>query len=199
MADSMHHQILIIGGGTAGITVASSLQRHTPGALDIAIIEPSDVHYYQPAFTLVGAGVCDLAQTRRATDRLIPSGVRRIRATARKFDPSKNNVELSTGNSVTYDYLVVCAGVKLDWGKIEGLADAIGRNGVCSNYSPDHVSYTWQCIQALKPGSKAVFTQPPLPFKCPGAPQKIVYLTADYLRRNGVRGQVDLKYFVHAP
>src|SRR3984893_13448794 len=199
MAGTTHHKVLIVGGGTAGITVAASLKRHGPGGIDIAIVEPSDTHYYQPAFTLVGAGVYDLARTRRTTESLVPSGVKRIKAAAHKFDPANNKVELSTGDAVAYDYLVVCTGVKLDWAKIDGLAEALGREGVCSNYSPDHVRYTWECIKALKPGSKAVFTQPPLPFKCPGAPQKIVYLTADYLQRGGIRTNVDLKYFVHAP
>jgi sulfide:quinone oxidoreductase len=185
MAGTTHHKVLIVGGGTAGITVAASLKRHGPGGIDIAIVEPSDTHYYQPAFTLVGAGVYDLARTRRTTESLVPSGVKRIKAAAHKFDPANNKVELSTGDAVGYDYLVVCTGVKLDWAKIDGLAETLGREGVCSNYSPDHVRYTWECIKALKPGSKAVFTQPPLPFKCPGAPQKIVYLTADYLQRGG--------------
>ena len=103
------------------------------------------------------------------------------------------------GTRSTYDYLVVCTGVKLDWGKVDGLSEAVGRGGVCSNYSSDHVNYTWECLKALKPGSKAVFTQPPLPFKCPGAPQKIVYLTADHLQRKGIHSGVDIKYFVHAP
>lgn len=199
MAETTDHQVLIVGGGTAGITVAASLKRHGPGAIDIAIVEPSDTHYYQPAFTLVGAGVYDLARTCRSTNSLVPPGVKRIKAAARKFDPANNKVELSTGDSATYDYLVICTGVKLDWDKVSGLAEALGRGGVCSNYSPDHVNYTWECIKALKPGSKAVFTQPPLPFKCPGAPQKIVYLTADHLQRRGSLPYVDLKYFVHAP
>jgi sulfide:quinone oxidoreductase len=194
-----HHKILIVGGGAAGITVAASLRRHGPPGLDIAIVEPSDTHTYQPALTLVGAGVFDLARTRRPTDSLIPSGVDRIKASAKSFDPANNKVELSNGDTITYDYLVVCPGVKLDWNKVEGLGDALGHDGVCSNYSPDDAPYTWECIKALKPGSKAVFTQPPLPFKCPGAPQKIVYLTADHLQSKGIRGDVDIKYFVHAP
>ena len=199
MADTAHRKVLIIGGGAAGITVAASLKRHGVPAADIAIVEPSDTHYYQPAFTLVGAGVYDLARTQRPTDGLIPSGVTRVKATARKFDPDASAVELSTGERLTYDYLVVCTGLKLDWNKVEGLADALGHDGVCSNYSPQHVAYTWDCIKALKPGDKAVFTQPPLPFKCPGAPQKIVYLTVDNLRRRGIRDKIDVTYFVHAP
>src|SRR4029077_1802395 len=198
-AGTTHHKVLIVGGGTAGITVAASLKRHGPGGIDIAIVEPSDTHYYQPAFTLVGAGVYDLARTRRTTESLVPSGVKRIKAAAHKFDSANNKVELSTGDAVGYDYLVVCTGVKLDWAKIDGLAEALGREGVCSNYSPDHVRYTWECIKALKPGSRAVFTQPPLPFKCPGAPQKIVYLAADHLQHRGILKDCSLKYYVHAP
>jgi len=199
MATTSHHKILIVGGGAAGITVAASLRRHGPPGLDIAIVEPSETHYYQPAFTLVGAGAYDLARTRRKTESLIPAGVTWIRDSARGFEPERNSIALASGDTVTYDYLVVCPGVKLDWGKIAGLAEALGHDGVCSNYSPEHVEYTYACIRALKPGSKAVFTQPPLPFKCPGAPQKIVYLTADYLKRNGLRPGVELRYFVHAP
>jgi sulfide:quinone oxidoreductase len=198
MAGAIHHQVLIVGGGTAGITVAASLRRHGEHNIDIAIVEPNDTHYYQPAFTLVGAGIYDLEKTRRPTDSLVPSGVKRISAFARKFEPANNQVELSTGETITYDYLVVCTGVKLDWSKVEGLTEALGRDGVCSNYSPQHVRYTTECIKALKPGNRALFTQPPLPFKCPGAPQKIVYLTADHLQRAGI-SNVDLQYFVHAP
>ena len=101
MAETTHHGVLVIGGGTAGITVAASLKRHGPGAIDIAVVEPSDTHYYQPALTLVGAGVYDLARTRRSTDSLVPPGVKRIKAAARKFDPTNNKVELSTGDTVT--------------------------------------------------------------------------------------------------
>jgi len=177
-----HHKILIIGGGAAGITVAASLQRHGVRAGDIAIVEPNDTHYYQPAFTLVGAGLFDMGKTRRSTDSLIPPGVTRIAASATAFTPESNSVTLSTGDTITYDYLVVATGLKLDWGN-----------------SPAHVTYTLDCIKSLKPGSRAVFTQPPLPFKCPGAPQKIVYLTVDDLKRRGIRDQVEIEYYVHAP
>lgn len=199
MAEKAHIQVLIVGGGAAGISVAASLKRRAGPGIDIAIIEPAEEHYYQPAFTLVGAGAYAAARTRRRETDLVPAGVRLIRAAAKTFEPSGNSVGLSNGDTLTYDYLVVCTGVKLDWDKIEGLTATLGRNGVCSNYSPTYMTYTWQCLQALKPGSKAIFSQPPLPFKCPGAPQKIVYLTADYLRRRGILKDCSLDYFVHAP
>lgn len=198
MPSPAHHQVLVIGGGAAGITTSAILKRRAPSA-DVAIVEPSPDHYYQPAFTLVGAGAYDLARTRRDEGSLIPVGVRWIRAAAQSFEPDKNTVRLNNGDTVTYDYLVVCPGLKLDWSKVAGLAETLGKNGVCSNYSPTHVNYTWECVQTLKPGSRAVFTQPPLPFKCPGAPQKAVYLTADYLQRHGMLKVSTLNYYVHAP
>ncbi|MCW5772726.1 MAG: NAD(P)/FAD-dependent oxidoreductase, partial [Rhodospirillaceae bacterium] len=195
----MKKKVLIVGGGTAGITVAASLRRRGSDSFDLTIVEPADAHYYQPAFTLVGAGIYSLAKTRRSEDSLIPPGVKRIKAGVASFDPGNDKVKLTNGEEVGYDYLVVCTGVKLDWGKIDGLAETLGKNGVCSNYSPDYVGYTSECLKSLRAGSRAVFTQPPLPFKCPGAPQKIVYLTADRMRRAGLLGQVSLRYFVHAP
>src|SRR5271168_4367047 len=198
MAGSTHHQVLIVGGGSAGITVAAILKRRAP-VTDIAIIEPSPDHYYQPALTLVGAGVYPLARTRRAEKSLIPVGVRWIHDAAKSFEPEQNTVRLKNGDALTYNYLVVCTGVKLDWGKVAGLVETLDKNGVCSNYSPAHVTYTWDCLQKLKAGDRAVFTQPPLPFKCPGAPQKIAYLTADHLRHQGIFKDCSLDYYVHAP
>jgi sulfide:quinone oxidoreductase len=132
MAASTHHQVLIVGGGSAGITVAAILKRRAP-VIDVAIIEPSPDHYYQPALTLVGAGVYPLARTRRAEKSLIPVGVRWIHDAAQSFEPEQNTVRLKNGDALTYDYLVVCTGVKLDWGKIAGLAETLGKNGICSN------------------------------------------------------------------
>lgn len=122
-----------------------------------------------------------------------------FKSSVRSFDPERNAVHLKTDETVTYDYLVVCTGINLDWHKISGLSETLGKNGVCSNYSPAYVDYTWHCLQQLKAGDRAVFTQPPLPFKCPGAPQKIAYLAADYLKRRGILSKCKLDFYSHAP
>lgn len=198
MADR-NHDVVVIGGGTAGITVAASLRRRAPKSLDIAIVEPAEHHYYQPAWTLVGGGAYPLAKTRRPSASLVPNGVTLIKAGATEFRPETNEVVLSNGETVGYRSLVACPGVGLDWEKIEGLPATLGSNGVCSNYSVQHAEYTWRCIQDLKAGARAVFTQPPMPFKCPGAPQKIAYLAADHLRRKGLLKDCKVSFLTATP
>ncbi|NNL99590.1 MAG: NAD(P)/FAD-dependent oxidoreductase [Gammaproteobacteria bacterium] len=200
MTNQKHHQVVIVGGGSAGITVAATLKRKAHGkALDVAIIEPAEAHYYQPAFTLVGAGSYPLAKTRRSEQSLIPADVTWIRDAAAGFDPENNTVSLASGDIVSYDYLVACPGLELNWEKIDGAQEALGRNGVSSNYSPAHAEYTWENVQKLKAGDTALFTQAPLPFKCPGAPQKAAYLAADHLKRNGILADCNVHFLTHAP
>jgi sulfide:quinone oxidoreductase len=200
MTDRTRFNVLIVGGGTAGITVASSLiRRQGARKLSIAVIEPKDNHYYQPAFTLVGAGAYSLEKTRRGEAQVMPAGVEWIKSRAAVFDPDNNAIRLESGETLAYDYLVICPGLCLDWDKIEGAAEALGANGVCSNYDPRYTEYGWQCLQQVKPGDKVLFTQAPLPFKCPGAPQKMAYLSADYLKKKGIGDECDLHFLTHAP
>ena len=184
--------IVIIGGGAAGITVAARMRRHRT-SLSIAIVEPSDTHAYQPGWTLVGAGVFSMKQTERRQETLIPKGVTWLRTRAEAFEPEQNVVILADGRRLSYGSLVVCPGLQLDWDKIDGLKEALGSNGVCSNYASAHAEYTWQCIQGLR-GGTALFTQPPMPIKCAGAPQKIMYLASDRLRRQKRLDQVDVEF-----
>jgi len=178
-----HHRVLIIGGGTAGITVAARLNR--AGVSDIAIIEPSDKHYYQPLWTLVGAGAVSAATTVRPEEPLIPRGVRWIRDWATEIDPEHQTVSTRGGMKVGYDFLVVAAGIQLDWHKVEGLSETLGKNGVSSNYTYETAPLTWEFIKNFR-GGVALFTAPGTPIKCGGAPQKIMYLAADYFRKHGI-------------
>ncbi|WP_051955993.1 NAD(P)/FAD-dependent oxidoreductase [Beijerinckia mobilis] len=175
-------KILIIGGGAGGISVAAALKRQRPD-LDIVVVDPSERHFYQPGWTLVGAGVKTPASTMRLEKNVIPKGVRWLQTDAASFVPDANLVRLGNGQIIAYDYLVVAPGLKLEWDKVEGLRETLGRNNVCSNYTFETASYTFECVKAFK-GGTAVFTQPPMPIKCAGAPQKVLYMTADYLRRH---------------
>ena len=183
------HQIVIVGGGNAGISIASQLLRKD-SSLDIAIIDGAKKHYYQPAWTLVGGGEFNIQDTERDEASVIPAGTTWIQQMVSGFKPEENKVTLADGTDVGYDYLVAAPGIQLNWGEIKGLKENLGKNGVCTNYSFATAPYTWECIQKTR-GDKAIFTNPHTPIKCGGAPQKIMYLAADYFKKQGIDSQVE--------
>ena len=189
---SSRHRIVIVGGGTAGITVAARLKRKGLAA-DIAIIEPSERHYYQPAWTLVGGGTYSLEATERPEASLIPSGVTWIRHAVTEVRPDENCVLTRDGGRTRYDFLVMAPGIQTDWGKIPGLEESVGKEGVCSNFSYDTAGSTWRFIREFQ-GGKAVFTQPNTPIKCAGAPQKIMYLADHHFRKRGIRDRTEITF-----
>ena len=190
---SQNHQILIIGGGNAGISTASKLLRKNK-SLDITIIEPSEHHYYQPAWTLVGAGVFDINKTKRTEASVMPKKVKWIKHKVVSFQAEKNEVTLDNNETLKYEYLIVAPGIQLNWNEIKGLKETLGKNGVCSNYSFEQAPYTWECIKNLK-GGKALFTNPNTPVKCGGAPHKIMWLAADYFKKQNVFDNTEIQYW----
>ena len=191
-ANKAHHQILIVGAGAAGLSVAASLLERN-SSLDIAVIDPADAHFYQPGWTMVGGGIFTPEQTVRTMAALVPAGVKWVRDAVESFQPAQNRVTLASGRQLAYEHLVVCPGLQLDWEKIDGLAETLGQNGVTSNYRFDLAPYTWELVQNMRRG-KALFTQPPMPIKCAGAPQKALYLSADHWKRSGVLNDIQIDF-----
>ncbi len=184
--------VVIIGGGAAGCAVAASLIKRDK-QLNIAIIEPSSQHYYQPSWTLVGAGEFDVAKSVRNMADCIPKGITWLQAAAAQFEPDNHLVITDSSTRIKYQQLIIAAGIKLDWQAIKGLQETLGQHGVTSNYRFDLAPYTWQLVQNLKSGN-ALFTQPPMPIKCAGAPQKALYLSCSHWEKRGVLNQINVNF-----
>lgn len=195
-SNTVHHQVVIIGGGNAGLSVAARLRR--AGLTDIAVIEPSEVHSYQPLWTLVGGGCASASSSQRSQASVMPQGVAWVKDRAESVDPGEHTVLTAGGLTLSYDQLVVCPGIQLDWGRVPGMADALATPSVSSNYQLDLAEKTWRNIDAMTSGS-AVFTMPSGPIKCAGAPQKIAYLAADHWRRKGVLDNIDITLVLPTP
>ncbi len=192
MTRSLSHHVVIVGGGAAGIATAASMLKRRP-SLDIAIVDPAEHHCYQPGWTMVGAGVFEAPVTRRPMASVIPRQAHWIRQAAASFQPEQNRLTLADGSALDYRLLIVAPGIRLAWEKIAGLEATLGKNGVTSNYRYDLAPYTWELVQSLK-GGRAIFSQPPMPIKCAGAPQKAMYLSCDAWLERGVLDNIEVEF-----
>ena len=186
------HEVLIVGGGAGGLASAASLRKRD-SKLDITVIEPAEKHYYQPGWTMVGAGVFDKEDTERTMDSVWPAGINRIKDEVVSFDPDNSSLTLKSGKELSYKVLIVAPGLKLDWGAIEGLEESLGANGVTSNYRYDLAPYTWELVKSMS-GKNAIFTQPPMPIKCAGAPQKAMYLSCDEWMKKNILKDINVAF-----
>ncbi|CAN5417563.1 bifunctional protein tyrosine phosphatase family protein/NAD(P)/FAD-dependent oxidoreductase [soil metagenome] len=189
---TVRYDVVIVGGGAGGIATAASILKRDP-KLSVAIIEPRTEHYYQPGWTMVGAGVFEPKSTCHSMASVMPKGVTWIREAAQSFQPEQDQVTTANGRAIGYRALVVAPGIALDWEGIDGLSQALGKNGVTSNYGYDTAPYTWQLVQDMREGI-ALFTQPPMPIKCAGAPQKAMYLSCSTWEERGVLPNVDVAF-----
>ncbi|KAL2918684.1 hypothetical protein HK105_201518 [Polyrhizophydium stewartii] len=195
-APRQQYRVVVVGGGAAGVTVAAQLGKHAAffNKKDVLIIEPSETHYYQPLWTLVGGGLKSLSSTARPMASVIPSHADWLKARVSKIEPTANVVRTDDGKEIAYDFLVVAPGISINIDKIEGLKESLGKDGVSTNYLAAHVEKTFEFIKAFQ-GGNAIFTQPSTPIKCAGAPQKIMYLAEEHFRDKGLRGQTNVSFY----
>lgn len=192
-------KVLIVGGGSGGCAVAAKFAK-TLAKNDLIIVEPSDKHYYQPMFTLVGGGIKTLDDSCRTMDDVLPQNAKWFKESVAQFNPKDNSIALSNGDLVKYDIMLIAVGLQLNYDQIPGLLEGLSmpKSGVCSNYSPKYVDRTYEALQNFQSGN-AVFTYPNSPVKCPGAPQKICYISEHYFRKNGKRNQANVIYNTSLP
>ncbi len=187
----MHHRIVIVGAGSAGLSVAARLRR--AGEDDVVVVDPAVWHYYQPLWTLVGAGVMPIERTRRPQAGLVPRGVAWVRDAAVELDPDRRVVATAGGARIGYDVLVCCPGLELATELVPGLAEAMTRPEATTNYTADLAPKTAELVRRFR-GGRALFCAPGSPIKCPGAPQKAAYLACDHWQRRGVLAGAEVTY-----
>lgn len=187
-------RLIVIGGGSSGIGVIASIKKRLKN-ISITLIEPGEQHYYQPAWTLVGAGLYDINKTGRPMADVIPAGVAWVKKAVTKVCPEDKFIITDAGDKIHYDHLIIASGLVLRWDKVGGLEETLGKNGVTSNYRFDLAPYTWSLVRNLKKG-KAIFCQPEMPVKCAGAPQKALYLSCDQWQKQGCLKNIDVGFFL---
>lgn len=192
-------RIVIAGAGAAGLAAAARLSSQLDGA-SITLIDARETHYYQPGFTLVGAGIKPQDYVTSSTAQYIPQGTHWIKEQVAEFDPEGHKVVTASGRSVPYDFLIVATGLTLEYEQIEGMhADLIGSHGIGSIYhSPEAASATWRTMSSFADrGGRGVFLRPATEMKCAGAPLKYTFITEDHLTRRNTRSKAEIVYNAH--
>jgi len=198
-SSAQSYRLLVLGGGTAGCAIASKFAAALGGKSRVAIVEPSDIHYYQSMFTMVGAGIRKLEETHHPMANVIDKDVMWIKDSAASFDPQNNSVTTAKGDLLKYDFLVVALGLQLNYHLIKGAVDALASDPqVVSIYSPKYVKEVKKAIDALQKGN-AIFTFPNTGIKCAGAAQKICYLAEEQIRKRGIRKDVNFYFNTATP
>ncbi|CAF0826655.1 unnamed protein product [Adineta steineri] len=194
-----HYKLVVIGAGCGGLACASKFAKKL-SKNEIAIIDKNDTHIYQPGWTLAGAGLKTPDELEKSQSQCIPTNTTWIQSNASQIQPEKNLVELDDGKQITYDYLIVAAGIQTRYDKIKGAIDALdnGPKHVVSIYSRKYVRDVYNTLNNFR-GGEAIFTFPGTPIKCPGAPQKIMYLAEDLFRRNNIRDKTTVIYNTALP
>ena len=192
-------RVVIAGAGAAGLSIAARLRRQMPNA-SITIFDARLNHYFQPGWTLVGAGWWQPSQTVESTRSYIPGGVRWVEEFIAEFDPEGNSVTTASGQKFSYDWLFVTTGLSLDYAAIDGMStDLIGHKGIASIYNgPEAAGASARVIdQYLAQGGVALFGRPATEMKCAGAPLKMTFITDDKARRAGRRSSCKIIYTAH--
>ncbi|MBB2993592.1 sulfide:quinone oxidoreductase [Mycolicibacterium iranicum] len=174
--------VLVVGGGNAGISTAARLLRQ--GVSDVAVLEPQLVHTYRPLLSYVGGGQASLRAAERTQRAVTPAGCTWLQDSAVAVDPQDRVVTCASGATYGYRDLVVVPGLVVDDEALPGVSSAITAAGVASNYL-DHAEKTWRLIRDLPHRGRAVFTVPRPPVSCSGTTIKPLFFAAAHWARTG--------------
>ena len=188
-------RLLVLGAGTAGTMAINKLRPMLPESeWQITVVEPSDVHHYQPGYLFLPFGAYTPEETIEPTDRFIPEGVTRVRAEVDRVDADGNVVHLMGGESLPYDYLIIATGTSPRPDQTPGMDDPeVWRKSV-------HEFYTFEGAMALREkleswaGGRLVVHITEMPIKCPVAPLEFTFLADAYFAEKGMRDQVEIVY-----
>ncbi|XP_017769490.1 PREDICTED: sulfide:quinone oxidoreductase, mitochondrial [Nicrophorus vespilloides] len=192
-------KLLVVGGGSGGCAVAAKFAKNMKKD-EIIVVDPADMHYYQPMFTMIGGGIKKLKDAGRKMGDVLPKNAKWLKDSVTEFNPKNNQIQTKSGDIINYDYMLVGVGLQLNYDKIPGVLEGLSmkNSGVCSNYSPKYVDRTYEALQQFESGN-AIFTFPNSPVKCPGAPQKVMYISEHYFRKMGKRDKANVIYNTSLP
>ena len=194
----MTQDIIIVGGGIGGTMTANSLVAKLypeirRGKVRISLISNSPWHYYKPAFMYVAFGAFYKDELRRAQASLLRPEINFILDEVEGFEVKQSQLRLRSGKVKNYDYLVVSTGCLPAPERIEGL-----KEGGDHFYQHDPAKQLFEKLSTIEKGRIFIgvtFPKTPnVPHQCGIAPMETTLMLDEFLRRRGVREQIEIVY-----
>ncbi|WP_276390014.1 type III sulfide quinone reductase, selenoprotein subtype [Eudoraea chungangensis] len=186
--------LLILGAGTAGTMMANHLNSKLPAVdWNISIIDECKTHYYQPGFLFLPFDIYSSKQVKKKGSKFIPKRVSYIQQSIDKIIPEENKVLLKSGESCSYDILIVATGTKTVPEEIEGMTGPDWKNKIFDFYTYDGSKALRDKLRVWE-GGKLVVHIAEMPIKCPVAPLEFAFLADSYFKNKGIRDKVDITF-----
>ncbi|MEO6018989.1 MAG: FAD/NAD(P)-binding oxidoreductase [Knoellia sp.] len=191
-----HHEVLIVGGGNAGISLAAKLIRD--GAQDVAIVESESVHRYRPMLNYVGGGEATMADLERPAASVMPDDATWIQDRVVSCDPDEPSVTTRDGRTISCTTLIIATGLDEDWEATPGLKQGYAAGWVGSTFLVESAPKVWPALRDLTSG-RVVFSMPPEPAPCSATALKPLFMACDHWQQQGVLQHLDVQLVLPGP
>jgi sulfide:quinone oxidoreductase len=186
--------IVIVGAGTAGTTMASKLRRAcSEREWGITVLDRDNVHVYQPGLLFVPFGLLRESELYRPRDVLLPRGVTFVQAPIARIAPDENAVVMQDGTRFAYDVLVVATGCEIAPSATEGLTEKGWQETAFDFYTPEGSVALSHALERFT-GGKLVVHIAEMPIKCPVAPLEFAFHADAFFTKRGLREKVEIVY-----
>ncbi len=188
-------RLLVLGAGTAGTMAVNKLRpRLAASEWTITVVDPEELHYYQPGYLFIPFGIYAPADVVKPRKHFLPAGVDLVTTAVDRIVADENHVLLVDGTRLDYDYLIIATGTTPRPDQTPGMDDeSVWRDSV-------HEFYTFEgaCALAEKlrswEGGRLVVHITEMPIKCPVAPLEFTFLADAFFEDKGMRDKVDITY-----
>ncbi len=187
-------KLLVLGAGTAGTMIVNKLRRKLPHEeWSITVVDTDDRHHYQPGYLFLPFGTYTPDQVVRSRHAFLPDGVDFVVGEIDKVVAEADQVTLSDGRELAYDYLVIATGVQPRPDQTEGMLGSEWRTSVFDFYTLEGAEALAEALRRFDHGRLVVHITD-MPIKCPVAPLEFTFLSEAWFRRRGIRDRIEIVY-----
>ncbi len=186
--------VVILGAGTAGTMMANHLHHHlTHPDWEITIVDEREEHHYQPGYLFLPFDIYSPDDIIKTIEEFIPKGVKFVTHNINRILPAVNKIELTGGEELVYDILIIATGAKIAPEETEGMKGPEWQKSVFDFYSFEGALALRNKLRNWE-GGKLVVHITEMPIKCPVAALEFAFLADSFFKQKHMRDKVEITY-----